>query len=84
MSTEFLKLCVIRSRTRSEDRFFICKSSVYLSVPSLLAGAPSLRLLWRRHCFKAATSPNRKISAEMVWPCKQNALGKTSKQALLP
>ena len=29
---------------------FVCKSSVYFSAPPLSASAPSLRLLWRRHC----------------------------------
>ena len=47
MITKFLKWRIICSRKIS---VFMSKSSAYLSAQPFSASAPSLRLLWRRHC----------------------------------
>ena len=49
MNTEFLKLSIICSRTKSEDQFLYAKVHSTLVLSSLLASALSLRLLWRWH-----------------------------------
>ena len=43
----------------------------------------NVRISWDSKFSKAATSPNWKISAKMVWPRKQKTSGTTFKQALL-
>ena len=47
MTTKFLKWCIMCSRKIS---VFMGKSLVYFSPQPFSDSAPSLRLLWRRHC----------------------------------
>ena len=46
---KIFKCAYIGSRTRSKDQFLYTKVQFILVLLSLSAGAPSLRLLWRRH-----------------------------------
>ena len=45
-----VKIAHIGSRTRSEGQFLYAKVQFILVPPPLSASAPSLRLLWQRHC----------------------------------